>query len=125
MAQRETREAAQERILVLQADLTERLEKNPKYIELKERWLNSGENCADYLLATLMPQLFDPKHEIGSLLKDIQVNKTMIGHYNRMAVTRPAESEEWSEAVNTAKMLINQDLEEIKRIKRGEFEWVI
>jgi SPX domain protein involved in polyphosphate accumulation len=124
MAERETREQAQERVLALQAELMERLEKNPKYIELKERWLDSGENCADYLLETMMPQLFDPKYEIGQLIKDIQVNKYLITQYNKAAIQHPEDSEQWAEAVDTAKWLIQQDLTEIKRIKRGEFEWV-
>lgn len=118
MAQRETREEAQERILELQSALMKRLEANPKYQELDHL---SQDQVANHL----MPQLFDPKYEIGQLLKSIQLNKFMIVQYNRAAAKYPAESEQWADATQTAKELIRDDLEQIKKIKRGEFEWVI
>lgn len=118
MVERETREQAQERILVLQDELMKRLEAKPMYQELP--W-----DMQDQLVQSLMPQLFDPKYEISKLLKDIQTEKFFIAQYNKMAILHPDESEQWAEGVELAKQSIQRDLEEIKRIKRGEFEWIV
>lgn len=118
MVERETREQAQERILTLQAELMARLEANPKYQELDWYW-------QEQLTTSLMPQLFDPKYEIGKRLQAIQVSKNLIKQLNTIALRIPNTSEDCAEIIEMEKQCIQEDLEEIKRIQKGNFEWVI
>lgn len=118
MAKQETSEQAQERILSIQAGTIKRLEKNLVYDSLD--YIHQ-----DLLLESLTPQLFNPKQAISQHLRNIQISKTIIHASNMFALRAPEHSELCAEVVEAERVCIQDELVEIKRIQRGEFEWVI
>lgn len=117
MAERETREEAQERILTMQAAVMARLESNPKFQSLD--FLTQ-----DQVARALVPQLYDPTYEIAKLLKNIQIGKTLIGACNALVEKMPELSDICSEVIQLEQAFIRYNVEDIKTIKRGNFEWV-
>lgn len=118
MAERETREQAEERLLELQADRMKRLEANPKYQELPF-------HLQDRVVQMLTPHLFNPQYEIAQLLSSIQTSKKLIKYFNEMALRNPQYSEECAEVIEMEKECISKDVTEIKRIQKGDFKWLV